>query len=63
MGDPVTCERMVRAAVESYGGVDLVLNNAGVIDGVLAGAAIDYHRQNPLILAPLHQATSEYWTR
>lgn len=61
--DPATCERMVRTAVETYGGVDLALNNAGVMDGVFSGEPIDYDRQKPLIFAPLHEATSEYWDK
>jgi NAD(P)-dependent dehydrogenase (short-subunit alcohol dehydrogenase family) len=63
VGDPATCERMVRTAVETYGGVDLALNNAGVMDGVFSGEPIDYDRQKPLIFAPLHEATSEYWDK
>lgn len=63
VGDASTCERMVRTAVETYGGVDLALNNAGVMDGVFSGAAIDYDSQKPLIFAPLHEATSEYWDK
>ena len=63
VGDPATCERMVRKATETYGGVDLALNCAGVMDGVFSGAAIDYDRQKPLIFAPLHEATNEYWDK
>lgn len=63
VGDAATCERMVRTAVETYGGIDAALNNAGVMDGVFSGAPIDYARQKPLIFAPLHEATDEYWDR
>lgn len=63
VGDPATCERMVRTAVETYGGIDAALNNAGVMDGVFSGEAIDYASQRPLIFAPLHEATNEYWDK
>lgn len=63
VGDAATCDRMVRAATETYGGVDLALNNAGVMDGVFSGAPIDYASQRPLIFAPLHEATNEYWDK
>lgn len=55
------CERMVRIAVESYGKLDMALNNAGVMDGVFSGDAPDYARQRELIFAPLHEASDAYW--
>lgn len=63
VGETATCERMVKIAVDTYGGLDLALNNAGVMDGVFSGDPIDYARQKPLIFAPIHEATDEYWDR
>jgi len=40
-----------------------MLNNAGVMDGVFSGDPIDYRKQKPLIFAPIHEATDEYWDR
>ena len=61
VGDSAVCERMVETAVDSFGGLDLALNNAGVMDGVFSGAEIDYQKQKPLIFAPIYRATDEYW--
>lgn len=63
VGESATCERMVRAAVEHFGGLDLALNNAGVMDGVYSGDPIDYKKQKSLIFAPIHEASDEYWDR
>lgn len=56
-----TCEKMVRTAVERFGGLDYALNNAGVMDGVYSGAPIDYEKQKHLMFAPVDKATDEYW--
>lgn len=63
VGDTETCDRMVKAAVDTYGGIDMALNNAGVMDGVYSGEPVDYQKQKPLIFAPIHEATDEYWNR
>lgn len=63
VGESSTCERMVKAAVDTFGGLDLALNNAGVMDGVFSGDPIDYRKQKSLIFAPIHQASDEYWDR
>lgn len=63
IGVTETCDTMVRVAVDTYGGVDLAINNAGVMDGVFSGDPIDYQKQKPLIFAPIHEATDEYWDR
>ncbi len=55
------CQRMVEAAVASYGRVDLALNAAGVMDGVAPDAEIDVASQRDLIFAPIHAATNAYW--
>lgn len=61
VGTPGTCEQMVKVAMDAYGGLDMAINNAGVMDGVFSGDPIDYQRQKPLIFAPIHEATDEYW--
>jgi len=63
VGQTATCEKMVQVAVESFGGLDFALNNAGVMDGVYSGDPVDYAKQKPLIFARLHEATDEYWDR
>lgn len=61
VGKVETCEQMVKAAVSGFGGLDLALNNAGVMDGVYSGEPVDYARQKPLVFAPIHEASDEYW--
>lgn len=63
VGETDTCEKMVKTAVATYGSLDLALNNAGVMDGVYSGDPINYQAQKPLIFAPIHEATDEYWDR
>jgi NAD(P)-dependent dehydrogenase (short-subunit alcohol dehydrogenase family) len=55
------CDRMVALAVEKFGGLDLAINNAGVMDGVYSGEPIDYAKQKALVFAPIDRATDEYW--
>lgn len=43
------CTRMVQAAVETYGGLDIAINNAGVMDGGAEGQP-----------APIHLASDTY---
>lgn len=61
VGDSAVCDRMVKTAVDTYGGLDIALNNAGVMDGVFSGEPVDYQKQKPLVFASIHQATDEYW--
>lgn len=56
-----TCTRMIAAAVSSFGGLDLALNNAGVMDAVFSGDEPDYVKQKDKIFAPLHESTDAYW--
>jgi len=63
VGESATCERMVKTAVDTFGGLDLAINNAGVMDGVYSGDPIDYDKQKSLIFAPIHEASDEYWDR
>jgi len=63
VGDNDTCDRMVSTAVDTFGGLDMAINNAGVMDGVFSGEPVDYQTQKPLVFAPIHEATDEYWER
>jgi NAD(P)-dependent dehydrogenase (short-subunit alcohol dehydrogenase family) len=63
VGDAAVCDRMVALAVSSFGGLDLALNNAGVMDGVFSGDPIDLERQRNLVFAPIHEASDEYMER
>lgn len=61
VGDSAVCDQMVRTAVDTFGGIDMALNNAGVMDGVFSGDPVDYQKQKPLVFASIHEATDEYW--
>ncbi len=63
VGDSAVCDRMVKTAVDTFGGLDMALNNAGVLDGVFSGDPIDYEKQKPVSFAVIHEATDEYWER
>ena len=55
------CQVMVDYAVSKYGSLDLVLNAAGVMDGIPPADDFDIDKQRNLIFAPIHEATDEYW--
>ena len=57
------CQRMVDDAVTAFGGLDGVVNGAGVMDGVPPADALDLQRQRGLVFAPIHEAGDEYWER
>lgn len=59
--DAAICERMVKTAIDTYGRLDLALNNAGVMDGVYSGDPPDFAKQRDLIFARIHEATDAYW--
>jgi NAD(P)-dependent dehydrogenase (short-subunit alcohol dehydrogenase family) len=59
----VDCDCMVREAVAAFGSLDLVLNAAGVMDGVPPAEDVDLDRQRELIFAPIHAASDAYWER
>jgi NAD(P)-dependent dehydrogenase (short-subunit alcohol dehydrogenase family) len=61
VGDAATCDKMVELCVQRFGGLDLAINNAGVMDGVHSGEPIDYAKQKALVFAPIHEAGDEYW--
>lgn len=56
-----TSTRMIAAAVDSFGGLDLALNNAGVMDAVHPAEPPDYAAQKDLVFARLHESTDAYW--
>ena len=55
------CDAMVKAAVDTYGGLDCALNNAGVMDAIFPGDPIDYEKQKGLVMSRIDQATDAYW--
>ncbi|MGL4543168.1 MAG: SDR family NAD(P)-dependent oxidoreductase, partial [Polymorphobacter sp.] len=63
IADTAVCDRMVKTAADRFGGLDLALNNAGVMDGVFSGDPIELEKQRALIFAPIHEATDEYFDR
>lgn len=63
IGEAATSEAAVEAAVANFGGLDGAINNAGVMDGVYSGDPPDFEAQRPLVFAPIHEATEEYWTK
>ena len=63
IGEAATADAAVAAAVSSFGRLDGAVNNAGVMDGVFSGDPVDYESQKPLVFAPIHEATEEYWSK
>src|SRR4051812_22148873 len=61
ISETAVCDAMVKAAVDSYGGLDCALNNAGVMDAIFPGAPIDYEKQKGLVMSRIDQATDAYW--
>ena len=57
------CEQMVRVAVETYGGLDGAINNAGVMDALFPDEVIDYPSQQDRVMARIDQAGDDYWDR
>ncbi len=63
IGDAATAEAAVEAAASTFGGLDGAINNAGVMDGVFSGEEPDFEKQRPLVFAPIHEATEDYWNK
>lgn len=61
ISETAVCDAMVKAAVDSYGGLDCALNNAGVMDAIFPGDPIDYEKQKGLVMSRIDQATDAYW--
>jgi NAD(P)-dependent dehydrogenase (short-subunit alcohol dehydrogenase family) len=63
IGEAATGEAAVEAAASRFGGLSGAINNAGVMDGVFSGDPPDFETQRPLVFAPIHEATEEYWNK
>jgi NAD(P)-dependent dehydrogenase (short-subunit alcohol dehydrogenase family) len=61
VSENAVCEEVVRVAVADFGGLDLALNNAGVMDAVFPGEPVDYAAQRDRVMARIHEASDEYW--
>lgn len=61
ISDTAVCDAMVKAAVDTYGGLDAALNNAGVMDAIFPGDPIDYAAQKDLAMARIDEASDAYW--
>lgn len=61
ISEDAVCEAMVGAAVDTYGGLDCALNNAGVMDAIFPGDEIDFANQKDKAMAPIHEAPDDYW--
>jgi NAD(P)-dependent dehydrogenase (short-subunit alcohol dehydrogenase family) len=57
------CAEMVRVAVETYGGLDGAINNAGVMDALFPDEPIDYVNQKDRLMARIDEAGDAYWSR
>lgn len=55
------CDRMVAEAVKAFGGIDIALNAAGVMDGGDPGQPLNFENQPHLLPNSIHLATDEYW--
>ncbi len=55
------CDRAVAEAVQTFGGLDLALNAAGVMDGGDPGQPLNFQGQRNLLPKSIHEATDEYW--
>lgn len=61
ISDNDVCVAMVKAAVDTYGGLDCALNNAGVMDAIFPGDPIDYAKQKDLVMSRIDEASDAYW--
>lgn len=57
------CAEMVALAVDTYGGLDGAINNAGVMDALHPDEEIDYPNQTHRVMARIDQAGDEYFDR
>jgi NAD(P)-dependent dehydrogenase (short-subunit alcohol dehydrogenase family) len=63
IADNAVCEKMVKVAVDTYGGLDCAINNAGVMDALVPDEPIDYVNQKDRVMARIDEAGDEYWDR
>lgn len=59
--ETAVCDRAVAEAVRVFGGLDLALNAAGVMDGGNPGLPLNFNGQRQLLPNSIHEATDEYW--
>lgn len=55
------CDHAIDEAVRVFGGVDLALNAAGVMDGGDPAQPLQVQQQRHLLPNPIHNATDDYW--
>ena len=55
------CDRAVADGVRVFGGLDLALNAAGVMDGGDPALPLNFNGQRQLLPNSIHEATDEYW--
>ncbi len=63
IAEDAVCAEMVRVAVDSYGGLDGAINNAGVMDALFPDEPIDYVNQKDRVMARIDEAGDAYWDR
>ena len=61
ISETAICDAMVKAAVDTYGGLDCCLNNAGVMDAIPPGDPIDFPTQKHLAMSRISDASDAYW--
>lgn len=63
IAEDTVCAEMVRVAVDTYGGLDGAINNAGVMDALFPDEPIDYVNQKDRVMARIDEAGDAYWDR
>ena len=59
--DTGLCDAMVSKAVQAFGGLNLAVNAAGVMDGGNPAQPLNFNGQRDLLPNSIHQATDAYW--
>lgn len=59
--DMEVCSLMVAQGVKSFGGLNLALNAAGVMDGGNPAEPLNFKGQRDLLPNSIHLATDAYW--
>jgi NAD(P)-dependent dehydrogenase (short-subunit alcohol dehydrogenase family) len=63
IAEDAVCAEMVRLAVDTYGGLDGAINNAGVMDALFPDEPIDYVNQTDRVMARIDLAGDAYFDR
>jgi NAD(P)-dependent dehydrogenase (short-subunit alcohol dehydrogenase family) len=63
IADDAVCSAMVQLAVDTYGGLDGAINNAGVMDALFPDEPIDYVNQKDRVMARIDEAGDAYFDR